>query len=129
MNGKEYIEAVKQKLKLKSNYQLANELEITEQELSYVMRGERQPNKYMAFKFAEVLNLEPSIVIADIESESEKNPKRRDYFKSFMSTCTKAAGKHLSIIAFMTGLQGVTDLSDSAIRIMLRYAKGLKPKI
>ena len=99
MNGKEYIDACKTKLKVDSYYKLAIELDLRESDLTFYRHGSRLPSVYACFKFAECLGLDPAIIIADIASESEKNPKKRNYFKAFMSTCKKAVAGILLITA------------------------------
>lgn len=99
MNGKEYVQACKQKLKLNSYYKLALALEINETELNFYKRGERQPSVYACFKFAECLGLDPAAVIADIASETEKNPNKRNYFKSFIAGLKVAAASLLIVTA------------------------------
>lgn len=105
MNGREYIEACKKALKVDSYYKLANELDIRESDITFYRKGERLPNVYACFKIAECLGIEPAVVIADIASESEKNPKRRNYFKSFMSSCMKAVAG----LALITALWNSTN--------------------
>jgi len=99
MNGQEYIAACKKQLKAETNYQLAKLLEIDHTEFNYYARGERLPSVYACFKFAECLDVDPAEIIADIASESEKNPKKRAFFKGFMSTCMKAVAGLLLITA------------------------------
>lgn len=123
MNGAEYVEKCKEKLKARSYYQLALELEIKEQDLNFYKRGERLPSVYACFKFAECLGISPSIIIADIASETEKNAKKRDYFKSFMWACQKVGTSKLSQIAFNFGLIGAIASINEAFRIMYIYEK------
>ena len=119
MNGKEYLQACKEKLKVDSYYKLANELEISEQELSFYRTGARLPSVYACFKFAECLGIDPSKIIADIASESEKNPKKRNYFKSFMLCCMKTTAEQKPLTVFIISAYGVTaSCIDSVIRIM-----------
>jgi len=99
MNGREYIEACKTRLNVNSNYKLAIELDIAERDINFYTRGQRLPSVYACFKIAECLGLDPAIIIADIASESEKNAKKRNYFKAFMSTCRKAVTGILLITA------------------------------
>ena len=101
MNGKEYIEACKTRLKVNSYYKLAIELDIPEAEINFYARGERLPSVYACFKIAECLGLEPAIIIADIASETEKNPKKRDFFKSFIACCKAVAVAGLIISALL----------------------------
>lgn len=113
MNGQEYLTACKHKLKLDSNYKLALELEINETDLNYYARGQRVPSVYACFKFAECLGLDPAIILADIASESEKNAKKRNYFKAFMSTCRKAVTGILLITALWNTTNAAGALSAS----------------
>lgn len=101
MNGKEYIKACKDKLNVSSNYRLAIEMEIPESEVNFYARGERLPSVYACFKIGECLGIDPSIIMADIASETEKNPKKRDFFKSFIASCKMAVAGALIISAFM----------------------------
>jgi transcriptional regulator with XRE-family HTH domain len=98
MNAKEYLNACKTKLNVDSNYKLSKKLEIKDSLINYYTNGERLPDVYACFRIAECLGLNPIEIIADIASESEKNPAKRDYFKRFMSAC-KAAVTGLMIIA------------------------------
>lgn len=110
MNSAEYIEKCKEKLNCGSYYRLAQMLEIDEREITFYRNGQRTASSYAAFKFAECLGIDPAIVIADIGSEMEKNPKKRDYFKSFMSRCAKT----LAVLVLLGGLgssQGAGEVS------------------
>lgn len=113
MNGQEYLKACKNKLKLDTNYKLALQLEIGQSELTYYARGARLPDVYACFKIAECLGIDPAIIIADIASEHEKNARKRDFFKSFMSTCLKAAAGLLLITALWNTTNDERALSAS----------------
>lgn len=99
MNGREYVEACKKKLNIDSNYKLAIELEIAESDLHFYVHGKRLPSVYACFKIGECLGIDPSIIMADIASETEKNPKKRDYFKNFIACCKVAVAAGLMISA------------------------------
>lgn len=102
MNGKEYIEACKARLKVDSYYKLAIELDIAESDIHFYAHGKRLPSVYACFKIAECLGLDPSIIMADIASETEKNPKKRDYFKSFIACCKVAVVAGLMTVALLS---------------------------
>ena len=123
MTGAEYVERCKERVKAKSYYQLALILEIREQDISYYRKGERLPSIYACFKFAECLGLSPSIIMADIASETEKDIKKRDYFKSFMLACQRVGKTNILQIAFNFGLLDVISTGSEALRIMYIYAK------
>ena len=109
MNSAEYVEACKVKLGCDSYYKLAKLLEIVESDLTFYRHGQRTASAYAAFKFAECLGLDPAIVVADIASEAEKNPIKRDYFKSFMSRCAKT----LAALILMGGLCSSQSAGDT----------------
>lgn len=102
MNGKEYLEACKKKLNIDTNYKLALHLEIAESDLHFYSRGTRLPSVYACFKIGECLGIDPSIIMADIASETEKNPIKRDFFKSFIASCKVAVAGVLIITALMS---------------------------
>lgn len=99
MNGKEYIQACKKKLNLDTDYKLALHLEISQSDLNFYARGKRLPSVYACFKIGECLGIDPSIIMADIASETEKNPQKRDYFKNFIACCKVAVVAGLMITA------------------------------
>ena len=123
MTGAEYVERCKESTKAKSYYQLALILEIREQDISYYRKGERLPSIYACFRFAECLGLSPSIIMADIASETEKDIKKRDYFKSFMLACQRVSKTTIYQIAFSIGVTGAIASVNDALRIMYIYAK------
>lgn len=97
MNSAEYVEACRIKLGCSSYYRLAKILQIVESDLTFYRSGKRVASTYAAFKFAECLGIEPAIVVADIGSEAEKNPVKREYFKRFMLSC----GKTLAVLILL----------------------------
>jgi hypothetical protein len=121
MNGPEYIKACKAKLNLDTDYKLALYLEISQSDLNFYARGQRLPGVYACFKIGECLGIEPSLIMADIASETEKNPVKRAYFKSFMS-CLKADKQLLTLTALMPFIYGaaVGSIGD-LVRIMNNY--------
>lgn len=108
MNSAEYVEACKEKLKCESYYQLAKLLDLKEQELAFYRHKERTASAYACFKFGECLGINPSIIIADIASECEKNPQKRDYFKGFIGRCLKAVTALILTAALTTTSSGET---------------------
>ena len=121
MNGSEYIEKCKEKTKAKSYYQLAIELDIRESDLTFYRNKQRIPSIYACFRFAECLSISPSIIIADIASETEKNIKKRNYFKSFMLACQRVGKNNILQIAFNFGVLGAIAAANDALRIMYDY--------
>lgn len=87
----ELLNKCKEKLEISSTYALSKQSEISEQNLSRYYNGEQSPDDYTCFKIAEILELDPAYVIASIRAESEKNEKKKNYFKCFNSASRKVA--------------------------------------
>lgn len=73
MNTKEYLDAVKQKTGIDSDYKLAKLLNLTKQAISKYQLGNRVMDDYTAAKIAEVLEIPVIKVIADANAEREKD--------------------------------------------------------
>lgn len=87
----EFLDKCKEKLNISSTYALAKYFDIDETALRNYYAGRRIPDEFSCFKIAEILEIDPAYVIAQIKSESEKNEKKRDYFRSFGGTSRKIA--------------------------------------
>lgn len=86
-----YLDDCKKKLNISSTYALAKKWDISEVVLGRYYNGEREPEEFACFKIAETLELDPAYVIASVKAETEKNEKKKNYFKSFNSASRKVA--------------------------------------
>jgi anti-sigma-K factor RskA len=85
MKPSAYLDAVKAQLEIESDYALAKRMEVTRGQILAMRNGSRPIPLAVAFKVAITLQLDPAEVIADLEEQREKNPKRRDFWRSFLS--------------------------------------------
>lgn len=85
MKPSAYLDAVKAQLNINSDYELAKRLEIPNANMPGMRNGSRKVSNDIAFKLAIALELDPASVVADLEEQREKNPKRRDFWRSFLS--------------------------------------------
>lgn len=85
MKPSAYLDAVKAQLNIKSDYELAKRLELPKQSIPGIRNGSRAIALEIAFKIAIALELDPAQVVADLEEQREKNEKRRDFWRSFLS--------------------------------------------
>lgn len=85
MKTNEYLDTAKEKLGGISDYELAKRLEITRGFVALIRSGQRSLPNHAAFKLAIMLELDPAQVLADIESQREKNPKRKAFWTGFLS--------------------------------------------
>lgn len=83
MTPSEYLDAAKQRLNIESDYELAKRLEIPRQYVSAYRKGASIDN-LTAFKLAITLEMDPATVLADLESQREKDEKKRGFWTGFM---------------------------------------------
>lgn len=88
MKPSAYLDAVKAQLNIESDYALAKRLEVTRGQIVAMRNGTRPIALATAFKIAIALELDPAHVVADLEEQREKNEKRRDFWRSFLSRAT-----------------------------------------
>lgn len=84
MTPNEYLTACRDKLKIKSDYELARRLKWNKQGISNVRKNRQAMPSEVAFRMADVLGLAHSVVWADIEAHQEKDPKKRAYWEEFL---------------------------------------------
>lgn len=85
MKPSAYLDAVKAQLNIESDYQLEKRLEVGKGHVNEMRSGKRGIPLNIAFKLAIALQLDPAQVVADLEEQREKNEKRRDFWRSFLS--------------------------------------------
>lgn len=74
MNTQEYLDRVKQVLKVDSDYALQKPLNLTRSSISKLRHGGTFSDE-TAVHIAEVLKMHPGIVMLDMHREREKNPQ------------------------------------------------------
>lgn len=77
MNTLEYLDAVKQRLGITSDYALAKQLGITQSTISGYRAGRSRIDDDVALSIAEILKLNPLAVIATANAERAKTPEQR----------------------------------------------------
>lgn len=102
----EYFDECKKKLGISSNYALSKALDLSESRVSDYYKGRHTPDNYACFKIAETLEIDPAIVIAEINAETEKNPRKREFFRVFRGACGKAAAGIILVLGLSFSLLG-----------------------
>ena len=100
--AKELLLECKIKLGIESDYKLAQALEIHRTRVSEYMSEKRTPDAYAAVRMAGILERDPAEIIATIEADSEKNPKRREFWRDFLQRAKRAARR--GMLVFLCGL-------------------------
>lgn len=101
MNTVEYLNEAMKATESKTDYQLAKNLEISKARISDYRNGKQRPDEYACMRIATALNLDPAIVIADIAIEWEKNPKKREWWASFLASATKQTVIIMAMVALI----------------------------
>lgn len=99
MNSADYIELLKKQTKTGSIYAVAKLLELNDTTVRHYAKGRREFDTYAALRVAELLNIEPMQVIADVEAAREKDESRRRYWKELAK---KSAGLIATVVFAIT---------------------------
>lgn len=81
----DYMDEVKRRKGLKSNYQLHKALDVSEQAISECYAGRKHADLYIGTKLALALGIEPIHLLAEVRAEAEKNEKKRNFWLSFLT--------------------------------------------
>ena len=83
MDINEYFDKAKKKLNLESDYAFCKKVGFPRGHFSQLRSGKRTGiDEYLISQLAEILNLDPSKIIVDLKSQSEKNPTKRKFWLS-----------------------------------------------
>ena len=85
MTPNEYLNAAKKAMQIESDYELAKRFDVGTGIISKLRQGTRSVPTIMATRIAIALNIDPMTVIADLEAQREKNPKKAEFWRSFPS--------------------------------------------
>lgn len=95
-----YIDEAKKKLGIESDYGLAKELGLSRAAVSLWRNGKGSMDDYAATRIAEIIGVNPMIVIAAVNVEKEKTEERKEYWKNFYERLGGIAATIL--VAFVT---------------------------
>lgn len=97
----ELLNEAKEKSGIKTDLELANEIGIAKSAISKYRSGMVSPEIYAIARIAEMTKRPVLEVAAMIESESEKNDKKREYWANF---CQKIMENKLILAGIILGL-------------------------
>lgn len=100
MKPADYLDAAKARLNIESDYELAKRLIARPNHIAEFRSGKRGITLDVAFKLAVVLEMDPAQVVADLESQREKNPTKRAFWDSFMSRAKSVSALICVTLAF-----------------------------
>jgi len=122
MTPNEYLDATKKAMGISADNELAKRLETTRSRISAYRIGTQHIAADTAFRIAITLNQDPAMVFADLESQKEKNPKRAEFWKSFLSRATLAA---LLVCTLALSSTGISDSAAGAIGGLIAVSTAL----
>lgn len=96
MNTTEYLKAVKDRLNIESDYALAARLGVTRSAISKLQMGKGVFGDDMALAVAQILDLNPLIVIAQANAERSKTPEQRARWTAVMEKFSASFKRRLS---------------------------------
>lgn len=89
MDTIEYVDAVKSRLHITSDYAVAKALGVTKQAVSRYMKGTGYFDDYVAIRVAKLLEIEPLQVIADVNLQRAQNAEVRAVWAGLMEKISK----------------------------------------
>ena len=120
--AKELLLECKIKLGGCTDYKLAQALEINRGIVSDYMNEKRTPDAYAAVRIAGILGRDPAEIIATIEADSEKNPKRREFWRDFLQRAKRAAQRGMLVLLCGLTLWGVQATAGGGFRRRGKFA-------
>lgn len=99
MKPAEYLDAVKARISVESDYELAKRLELGRSTISEIRKNIRPMPLEVAYRVAITLELDPAEVVADLEAQRAKTPKAREFWTGFISHARQAAAVVLCMLA------------------------------
>lgn len=95
----ELLDRLKREQELPSDYAAHKLLGIDQARLHDYRHGKATPDTYACTRLAVELGLDPLTLIAEIEKDAEKNPKRRGWWQDFFYAATRKNGTLVLICA------------------------------
>ena len=118
---KELLLECKVKLGVKTDYKLAQALELHRGILSDYMSGKRVPDEYACMRISLILQRNPAEIIAIVQGESEKNPIRKAFWVDFLLHAKQAAKLGMLLLISIAALSGGNNKEPQAGFFRRRY--------
>jgi predicted transcriptional regulator len=109
----DYLDAVKAKLDLPSDYATAKALGVTRAAVSRYRLGQSAPDDLVCARIAEILELEPMEVIAAIHFERATEPKARALWESIWGKAVGAIALNLIVCAVGVSVAPTSKAAES----------------
>lgn len=121
MNTVDYLEEVKKKHNIESDYKLAQHLKITRAAISRYRNYDAHMDNFACYKIAESLEINPHKVLIDIALEKERKEEKREFWKQKL--------KDLKIVPSIFLVSIITFSAATPIPAEAQYKKSDSVKI
>lgn len=119
----DFLDGVKRRHGLTSDYQLSKRLRLTRSAISAYRNGDRALDENVALVVAQELQLSPAYVLACTAAERAKRPEVRTAWEKAARTLSRAATVLILLGMWQAfGLPGLSDASASAVPLNTHYA-------
>ena len=129
MNTIDYLDKCKEKLGISSTYALAKAMGVDERVLSNYKKGRVIINDFVCFRIAQILELDPAYVIADIKSGTEKDEVRREFFKSFVGSAKKITRLLIVVLSLNSFINTQEGAFEKLWLIFLRWVSSYNGRL
>jgi hypothetical protein len=102
-----FLDLVKEKLGVKSDYALSGRLNIPTPRISNYRKGLQWPDIYATTQFARALGVSPMVLVAAFEAAAAKNTERRHYWEEILEEETKTARQNGEPLEFLVAWGGI----------------------
>lgn len=124
MKTNELLDAAKSKLKINSDYALAKALGVPKTRIGNYRTGIRTPDDETCFQLAEVLEADPSAIIAAVRLEGEKEPIKREFWRRQSARYALGSGVIAALLAGSVQANvSVSDLSSLTDYVLYEIRK------
>ena len=89
MDTVQYVDAVRSRLPVTSDYAVAKALGVSKQAVSRYMKGVSHFDDYVAIRVAKMLEIDPLQVIADVNHQRAENPEVKAVWAALMEKISK----------------------------------------
>lgn len=115
----DYVEEIKQKQGLTSNYAVAKLLLIDVNKMSDIMKGRRNPPAITRYTIADILGYDKTEVSACLDYWETKDPEAREYIKSVFLRHSR----HVAALCLLVTMLSAAPNSNAFT--VVKYANGL----
>ena len=102
----EYLDLVKEKHDLDTDYKLAQFLHVGRSQLSAYRLGRSTFDDFMCSKIATAVELPFELVLADIHYHRESRPEAKEFWNKYAEKISARAALALTSISLLVGLNG-----------------------